>query len=145
RAADAPGPRPGPGGQGAGAGRMNTRAKGTVMKVRWDDLRAEQRDSWKRGERTPAEDYLPQDTGEWQDPEQVLEVISQEVLRREERGEAPTLAEYQQRFPTLATQLEALFGVHHCSWSSPATLPSAPPAPATHPQSVGGYRLLRQL
>jgi serine/threonine-protein kinase len=58
------------------------------------------------------EEYLrPHPTLE-SDPECVLKLVYQEVLLREEAGEAPRLSEYLGRFPQLASRLTPLFAVH---------------------------------
>jgi hypothetical protein len=72
-------------------------------------LLAAQRQSWQRGQRTPVEDYLRQQPAIQTDTEAVLDLIYHEVLLREQLGERPQLAEYQQRFPSLATQLQSQF------------------------------------
>jgi WD40 repeat protein/serine/threonine protein kinase len=75
-------------------------------------LRAEQRRCWQDGTRVLAESYLQQHRTLRDDAEGALELVYNEVLLREQRGEAPRLEEYQQRFPQLAGQLEPLFEVH---------------------------------
>src|SRR6516165_10342862 len=72
-------------------------------------LMAYQRRDWRRGERTPAEEYLAQQPGLRDDAEAVLDLIYQEVMLREQAGESPRLEEYAGRFPHLAAQLELQF------------------------------------
>jgi serine/threonine-protein kinase len=72
----------------------------------------EQRDRWLKGERIPAEVFLERYEILQHDDQQALEVIYQEVLLREELGEQPQPAEYLERFPKYAEQLQALFEVH---------------------------------
>src|SRR5262249_16447116 len=92
------------------------------------------------------------------DAASALELVYHEVLRREELGEAPQLAEYLHRFPQWADQLEPLFEVHRAledghlladaSQETPPDCPSQegaavrgePPTPR-----VPGYEVLGRL
>src|SRR6266852_3347836 len=62
-------------------------------------LLVDQRERWLIGERLPAESYLPLYPALQADLEYGVELIYGEYLLREEQGEAPTLAEYLERFP----------------------------------------------
>jgi WD40 repeat protein/tRNA A-37 threonylcarbamoyl transferase component Bud32 len=99
-------------------------------------LLGKQRQDWERGERVPVERYLERlrAAGEsWLDEEGVLDLLYNEIVLREERGERPTRDEYRGRFPQYADQLDGLFGVHEglrdCSfWKvAPGTDPPAGP------------------
>src|SRR5262249_32560928 len=79
-----------------------------------------------------------------------------ELLLRRQRGEAPGLAEYQQRFPTLAESLAVQFEVEDALGSSapPATwVPSSstwggdtsPVPPGDPPPRLPGYEVLEEL
>jgi hypothetical protein len=68
-------------------------------------LRDEQRQRWQGGERVLAEIYLQRHPRLQSDATSALKLVYQEVLLREERGEAPELAEYLERFPQYATEL----------------------------------------
>jgi hypothetical protein len=85
-------------------------------------LLADQEERWRRGERVPAESYLARWPALGADEEMALDLIYQEVLLREEAGEAPAVAEYQGRFPQWAEPLQLLFEVHR------AIPPTAGPA-----------------
>jgi eukaryotic-like serine/threonine-protein kinase len=77
-------------------------------------LRQEQ--AWRNGTRVPLEqlvDTLPNDLSS---VDNILCLISNEVYLRESAGETPNLAEYQQRFPSLAEALEIQWGIDHL-WS----------------------------
>jgi tetratricopeptide (TPR) repeat protein len=115
------------------------------------DLRARRR----RGERVRVEDYLEQYPELRQDPEQVLDLIYQEVMLREEAGEAPQLADYLRRFGALEPQLRPIFEVHEainllppeglsCRSSGPPEKPPPPPPPSGLP-AVPGYDVLGEL
>ena len=67
---------------------------------------------WGRGERLLVESYLSSDPALCDTPEVLLDLIYQEVVLRERRGETPTLEEYKGRFPELASQLVRQFEVH---------------------------------
>ena len=119
-----------------------------------DLLLKHQRQAWRRGEPAPVEAYLAQQPGLRDDPEAVLDLIYQEIVLREEAGEAPRLEEYLSRFPYLAPQLELQFEVDGAL--EPGTLTRSPvettlwpghrtpPAPATLP-TVPGYEMLGEL
>jgi hypothetical protein len=123
-------------------------------------LRAEQCARWRAGERVPAEAYLQQHPGLGADAGCALELVYQEVLLREQQGEAPHPDEYLRRFPQFAAQLAPLFEVHQGLGAAlsgevsgaptvgPAVPPGAgavsgpePPAPA----ALGRYRLQGRL
>src|SRR5215469_15033708 len=72
-------------------------------------LMAYQRRSWRRGERTPVEEYLAQQPQLQGDAQAVLDLIYHEIVLREEAGESAQLDEYQQRFPELAADLKLQF------------------------------------
>jgi hypothetical protein len=92
-------------------------------------LLADQQERWRRGERVPAESYLAQWPILRADEERALDLIYQEVLLREEAGEAPAPAEYQGRFPQWAEALQLLFEVHRAV--PPAGAPPGGPAGGT--------------
>jgi WD40 repeat protein/serine/threonine protein kinase len=71
----------------------------------------EQRRRWQRGDRIPVEAFLQRQPGLQADTETILDLIYNEFLLREERGEEPQPAEYLQRFPHLATPLQVQFEV----------------------------------
>ena len=67
---------------------------------------------WRRGERHLVEEYLSTRPALQKDPERLLDLIYQEVVLREERGEKPRLADYEKRFPSLASMLRDQFLIH---------------------------------
>ncbi len=75
-------------------------------------LMADQRRRGSRGERLRVESYLERFPTLGNDPEGLLDLIYNEVVLREQRGEAPQLAEYQTRFPDFAASLADLFEIH---------------------------------
>src|SRR5437762_2042282 len=75
-------------------------------------LLADQRQRWERGERILVEAYCRKYRELGSNPDGLLDLIYNEVFLRECRGEAPTLEEYVQRFPTLAAPLRLQFEVH---------------------------------
>jgi serine/threonine-protein kinase len=118
-----------------------------------DLLCADQRQRWQRGDRVPAEAYLAQAPALAAEPDWAVELVYNEVLLREELGEAPQIDEYLRRFPQLAAGLQRLFAVHDALGSrnlfpSRDTHPIAAtprphgsePAPAW--PNVAGYEIL---
>src|SRR5262249_30468073 len=84
--------------------------------------------------------YLQQYPALREERTHALELVYRELLLREELGEAPQPAEYQQRFPPLASQLAALiefgpvFASAHGSFGpSAATIAAPPPQPPPLP------------
>jgi serine/threonine-protein kinase len=106
---------------------------------------------WRAGERPLVESYLAAHPELGGDGAGLLDLLNHEVLLREERGEAPGLAEYLGRFPHLAAPLRDLFEVHalleaEAEPADPPTLAGAPrtAAPAAAP-AVPGYEVLKEL
>src|SRR3954451_7740951 len=74
-------------------------------------LQADQVRRWRSGERIPLEAYLQLASALREDEELALDLIWGEVLLRQERGESPTMAEYQWRFPRFAEPLRLQFEI----------------------------------
>src|SRR5262245_4655785 len=77
----------------------------------------EQRRRWRRGERPRVEACL--DGAERPGADELLDLIYNEVLLREEDGERPQLGEYLRRFPELSCQLRAQFEVDQAIRATP--------------------------
>ena len=76
-----------------------------------DSLLEDQSKRWQRGERVLVETYLEQRPALQANPKAVFELIYQEIVLREETGEAPPLEEYLRRFPQFASKLRGQFEV----------------------------------
>jgi serine/threonine-protein kinase len=113
----------------------------------------EQQRRWRHGERPRVEDFLDRQPELRRRPEAVLDLIAQEVVLRQQAGEAASLAEYQGRFPHLVEQLRDRFAASpdpgptamddllspHSQEGQ--TIPNDPGGPpATHSLSSGGGR-----
>jgi formylglycine-generating enzyme required for sulfatase activity/tRNA A-37 threonylcarbamoyl transferase component Bud32 len=98
------------------------------------NLLVDQQSRWRRGERMPVEAYLARQAHLRGDSEALLELILHEVLLRQERGETPDLAEYQQRFPHLSEQLLIQFEVERA-------IEAEPPVTQTRVQAQPGTLL----
>jgi serine/threonine-protein kinase len=105
---------------------MSDAAPAETPQDRFAALLVEQRQRWQRGERVPVEALLEKVPDLAGHVEAVLDLIYNEFLLREERGEVPPVAEYQQRFPHLAEQLRIQFEVDRA-------LGPGPPGPRAHP------------
>ena len=70
------------------------------------------RECWRRGERMPVEAYLERFRPSGVDAAELLDLIYNEVVLREEDGESPQLDEYLDRFPAHDEALRAQFDVH---------------------------------
>jgi formylglycine-generating enzyme required for sulfatase activity len=98
-------------------------------------LLAHQRRYWQAGQRPLAERYGEQLPELRDNDELFLDLIWSEFLLREELGEAPSLAEYQQRFPHFATALACQFDLHRALAASLPLLANTP-ASASPPTRV---------
>jgi WD40 repeat protein/serine/threonine protein kinase len=76
-----------------------------------DDVRRDQAERWRVGQRILLEDYLGRCPEVGQNEEDTLVLIVGEILLRRKWADDVTLAEYQQRFPHLADQLELQFHI----------------------------------
>ena len=74
-------------------------------------LLIDQSERWQRGQSPSVESYLEQYSSLRND-ETILDLISNEIYVRCSRGEAPNLAEYRERFPHLAEQIEVQLQLH---------------------------------
>ena len=75
-------------------------------------LRVDQRQRWQAGQRVRAEEYLQRYAILEADPESALDLIFNEFLLREKRGEAPRVEEYLDRFPQFAAVLRQQIELH---------------------------------
>src|SRR4051812_37083547 len=74
-------------------------------------LLGDQRRRWGRGDRVRVEQFLEQRPEVQGHADLVLDLIYAEVLLRREAGERPRVAEYLERFPTLADPIRLQFEV----------------------------------
>lgn len=112
----------------------------------WADLvRRDQVERWQRGHRTLAEQYFSQLPELRDNAEDALVLICGEVHLRMQAGETVELAEYQSRFPQLASELERQFTLD-ALLGLPAIddAESAEAKVATAPR-LPGYEFIREL
>jgi len=117
-------------------------------------LAVDQRERWRGGERIAAEDYLRPYPALQAAVEPALELVYGEVVLREERGEAPALNEYLERFPQYAARLREQFQLHQALATkrefgsgeaiTVAGLEAGPAEPRALP-AVPGYEVLEEL
>src|SRR5207249_1712436 len=80
-----------------------------------------------------------------------VEVLAEEFAERYRRGERPSLTEYADRHPELASQIRELFPAlvemeQLASVEGPGTAPyAAAPPGGSPPRQLGEYRILRQI
>jgi WD40 repeat protein/serine/threonine protein kinase len=120
-----------------------------------DDLAAvvqvDQRQRWLAGERLPAEAYLRRYPALGREAEAAVEVVYHEYLWREQQGEAPSLEEYERRFPGYAARLRLQVELHRAlagAASTGAADGESHPAagrPETGWTAVPGYEVLGEL
>jgi hypothetical protein len=106
-------------------------------------LRDDQRQRWASARPVAVEWYVQLLPRLAEQPDALLDLIYQEVVLREGRGERPTEEEYRQRFPRLAAQLERQFALHRAledstgaSVAASVARPVVPGAPA-----IPGYEI----
>src|SRR5262245_27805081 len=120
------------------------------------ELLVQQREGWKRGDRPRVEDLLARAPALRKQPDAVLDLIYNEVVLREQAGEAPRLDDYLVRFPHLAFELRLQFEVDDAlTVERPSiagkrsltgsTLPTAPPAPDGQLPALPGCLVLGEL
>ena len=80
--------------------------------LRHEQLLAEQRAGWERGERILVEAYLEREPDLSDHRECLLDLIYNEVVLREQVGEVPGPDEYSTRFPELSTAIREQFEIH---------------------------------
>ena len=98
------------------------------------------RQRWRDGERLSVEAFLQEFPPPTLDDDELLDLIYNEVVLREEDGESPELDEYLRRFPQYAGDLRAQFDVHRALQSgqpftldlSSASFDLESPGPDTH-------------
>jgi eukaryotic-like serine/threonine-protein kinase len=90
-----------------GLAKPRTEADGLLLAL----LLKHQRQSWRRGEPALVETYVAQQPALQADAQTVLDLIYNEILLREQAGEAPGLEEYLRRFPELADELRLQFEI----------------------------------
>jgi len=79
---------------------------------RQEQLLAEQHGRWAQGECILVEAFLERDPDLRDDPDALLDLIYNEVVLREQRGEAPEPDEYFGRFPELKDAIRNQFEIH---------------------------------
>ncbi len=119
-----------------------------------DELLDRQRSAWESGERPCPEEFL---LDHWSADRQseLMDLIYNEMVIREELGDIPELAEYVGRYPHLADELKIQFEVHSALRGNQAsTLPFSasmadshrPPSLASIPDTaLKGYEILSTL
>lgn len=105
----------------------------------WADMRRRHA----QGERVRVEDYLGHPALQGNNPSLLLDLAYAEYALREMAGEAPTVAEFAQRFPQVREGLERQFAIHDALSSIDEH--EAPPAPAEAPAAIGKYRVVTRL
>jgi hypothetical protein len=103
-------------------------------------LLAEQGRRWREGECVPVEALLEAHPTLGASSDAILDLIYNELLLREQRGETPTPEEYRRRFPQLAEALALLFEVDRALQSEPLLQDTWDEAPR-HRAGVAGSSL----
>jgi tetratricopeptide (TPR) repeat protein len=83
-----------------------------ASRVRPSSLLDDHRERWRGGERLPVEAYLQRYRPSGVDTAELLDLIYNEVVLREEDGESPELVDYLKRFPEHGAALRDQFDVH---------------------------------
>jgi serine/threonine protein kinase/Tfp pilus assembly protein PilF len=115
-------------------------------------LGLDQRQRWLQGERLRVEDYLQKHPGLKDHPEELLDLIYNEILLRDEMGQAPHLDEYLCRFGQFEPQIRQLFEVHEVLEHErllQATMVAAPadakPQEGIRTDHLAAYEIVREL
>jgi serine/threonine protein kinase/WD40 repeat protein len=99
-------------------------------------LMAEFRRLWEAGGPVRVEEFLARDPALQLGEESVLDLLYQECILREERGEHPAADEYVRRFPTLEKSLRQQFALDQILASQGR--PPNPAADTSWPATIGG-------
>jgi WD40 repeat protein len=108
-------------------------------------LRADQRRRWRAGDPIAVEAYLASHPSLEADTESVLDLIYNEVVLRAERGEQPTLAEYERRFPALAEPIRLQFEVFEALSAGTLAGSDAPADVSPEVPRPAGYEVFGEL
>src|SRR5262249_39633757 len=92
-------------------------------------LRADQKQSWRAGERRPGEGELDRFPAVAVDPDLAIDLIYSEYLLREDEGHAPEISEFVRRFPRHAEMIRIQADFHQA-------LAAAQPGRQAHPASA---------
>ncbi len=110
-------------------------------------LRADLNLKWDEGEAVRVETYRDRRPG--LDPDTLVALCYEEFCRREEDGEGPFPAEYDERFPDLADRLRRVFDIHELIGNAASTdlhVPETPPVPFPEAgQTIAGFHLVEEL
>ena len=87
-----------------------------------EGLLLQQVQDWMRGERFPLRVYLDRQPVIRERPDAIVELINQEIVLRQMRGETPLPEDYLGDFPDLSESLQRLFEVHAAASSLPSAL-----------------------
>jgi serine/threonine protein kinase len=110
----------------------------------WSAVQADQSRQWRDGRGVLVEEYLRRWPHLRTETEILLDLISHEIILRNESGEKPTLLEYLGRFPDLSEEMVHLF-------AQPRSKPAAAEAPALRRRarsaplpapSIPGYEII---
>jgi WD40 repeat protein/serine/threonine protein kinase len=103
-----------------------------------------QRQRWQEGDRVLVETYLHEHPSLREKTDELLELLYHEIVLREERGQSPSVEEYQRRFPEYAEEIRLYFEVHAALCPPGGPTAGGPPAAGGLP-SVRGYEVLEVL
>ena len=121
--------------------------EGSAPAARLALLRADLNLRWDDGEAVRVESYRDRLPG--LDAETLVALCYEEFCRREEDGEGPFAAEYDERFPELADRLRRVFDIHELVGNAASTdlhvpSPEAVPFPEAG-QTIAGFHLVEEL
>jgi serine/threonine protein kinase/Flp pilus assembly protein TadD len=103
-------------------------------------LAAQMAECWERGERPVAEEFLARHPALWQQPENAIDLIYEELSLRREYGAPTTPEDLFRRFPQWRAQLAVLLRCHEAL----ETTLAAPQFPAPG-ETLGEFKLLTEL
>jgi serine/threonine protein kinase len=94
-------------------------------------LRVDQRARWQLGECVPAEEYLRRWPAVSESIEDAVDLVFNEFLLREQRGDSVAITEYPDRFPQYADTLRAQIELHRAMAAGPSLALAETPASAS--------------
>jgi serine/threonine protein kinase/Tfp pilus assembly protein PilF len=120
-------------------------------------LLIEQRRRWHQDDCVRVEAYLESHPEVRANPETVLELIYNEIVLREEKGDVPRLDEYLERFPHLDDQIRLQFDLHQAVQAErlaatsireaedTALRPKSRPGQGCRVEAIAGYEIRQEL
>ena len=119
---------------------VHTETQGEERAALMDQLTADMAARWQAGQRPLAEEYFEKHPFLWNEPEQAIQLIYEEVCLRSQHQETSCWEEVLERFPQWQAQLEVLLDCHRIVRSL-----AGPPSFPEVGETLGEFHLISEL